>query len=101
MVSCSEYEGHSISQSEAMAEGAVPVITDVSGARDDVTDGYNGYVVAVGDIDALADRIQELYLDRDKLEQMGRRAHDTICERQKTMDQGAFWDDLIEKVWEQ
>lgn len=101
MISCSEYEGHSISQSEAMAEGAVPVITDVSGARDDVTDGYNGYVVAVGDIDALADRIQELYLDRDKLEQMGKCAHNTIYERQKRMDQGAFWDDLIKKVWEQ
>lgn len=101
MISCSEYEGHSISQSEAMAEGAVPVITDVSGARDDVKDGYNGYVVAVGDIDALADRIQELYLDRDKLEQMGRCAHNTIYERQKSMDQGVFWDDLIKKVWEQ
>lgn len=99
MVSCSEREGHSISQSEAMAEGAVPVVTDVSGARDDVTDGYNGYVVEVGDIDALADRIQELYLNRDKLEQMGKRAHSTIYERQKNMDQGIFWDDLIKKVW--
>ncbi len=100
MISCSEYEGHSISQSEAMAEGAVPVITDVSGARDDVTDGYNGYVVDVGDIDALADRIQKLYLDRTKLKQMSIRAHDTICKRQKDMDQTVFWDDLIGKVWQ-
>ena len=100
MVSCSEWEGHSISQSEAMAEGAVPVITDVSGARDDVTDGYNGYVVDVGDIDALADRIQKLYLDRTKLKQMSIRAHDTICKRQKDMDQTVFWDDLIGKVWQ-
>lgn len=99
MVSCSEWEGHSISQSEAMAEGAVPVVTDVSGARDDVTDGYNGYVAAVGDIDALADRIRELYLDRDKLKELGVRAHDTIYERQKNMDQTAFWDGLIRKAW--
>ena len=83
-----------------MAEGAVPVITDVSGARDDVTDGYNGYVVDVGDIDALADRIQELYLDRDKLKQMSIRAHDTIRKRQKDMDQAVFWNDLIGKVWQ-
>ena len=101
MVSCSEYEGHSISQSEAMAEGAVPVITDVSGARDDVTDGYNGYVVDVGDIDAIVNRIQELYLDREKLKQMGIRAHDTIYERQKNMDQAVFWDNLIKKVWQE
>lgn len=101
MVSCSEWEGHSISQSEAMAEGVVPVITDVSGARDDVTDGYNGYVVDVGDIDALADRIQELYLDRDKLEQMGIRAHNTIYNRQKNMDETVFWDSLLKEVWQQ
>lgn len=101
MVSCSEIEGHSISQSEAMAEGAVPVITDVSGARDDVADGYNGFIVKVGDIEALADRIQELYLDRDKLKQMGIRAHDTIYKRQKNMDQAAFWDKLIKKVWQE
>lgn len=101
MVSCSEYEGHSISQSEAMAEGAVPVITDVSGARDDVADGYNGYVVDIGDMDALADRIRELYLDRVKLRKMGIRAHDTIYKRQKNMDQAAFWDDLIGKVWQE
>lgn len=100
MVSCSEREGHSISQSEAMAQGAVPVITDVSGARDDVTDGYNGYVVDVGDMDAIVERISHLYHNRRELERMGRRAHGTIYERQKNMDQAKFWDDQIKKVWQ-
>ena len=92
--------GHSISQSEAMAEGAVPVITDVSGARDDVADGGNGYVVEVGNIEAIACRIQELYYDRNKLEEMGTCAHNTIYERQKDNDQAEFWDQLIKKVWQ-
>ena len=100
MVSCSEWEGHSISQSEAMAEGAVPVITDVSGARDDVADGCNGYVVEVGNIEAIACRIQELYYDRNKLKEMGTCAHNTIYERQKDNDQAEFWDQLIKKVWQ-
>ena len=100
MVSCSEWEGHSISQSEAMAEGAVPVITDVSGARDDVADGGNGYVVEVGNIEAIACRIQELYYDRNKLKEMGTCAHNTIYERQKDNDQAEFWDQLIKKVWQ-
>lgn len=100
MVSCSEREGHSISQCEAMAQGAVPVITDVSGARDDVVDGFNGYVVDVGDMDTLADRIQELYVNRDKLIKMGTCAHNTIYERQKDNDQAEFWDQLIKKVWQ-
>lgn len=100
MVSCSEREGHSISQSEAMAEGAVPVITDVSGAKDDVTDSYNGYIVDVGDLDTIVDRIIYLYHNRKELEQMGKRAHDTIYERQKNMDQKKFWDDQLKKVWQ-
>ena len=83
-----------------MAQGAVPVITDVSGARDDVVDGFNGYVVDVGDMDTLADRIQELYVNRDKLIKMGTCAHNTIYERQKDNDQAEFWDQLIKKVWQ-
>ncbi len=99
MISCSEREGHSISQSEAMAVGAVPVITDVSGARDDVTDGYNGFVVPVGDLDALVDRICFLYHNRDGLEQMGKRAHETIYKRQCEMEPTAFWNRLLDEVW--
>ncbi len=101
MISCSEYEGHSISQSEAMAEGAVPVITDVSGAKDDVTDGYNGFIVAVGDVETLTDRVSYLYYNREVLEQMGTCAHNTIYNRQKDLDQAVFWDDLLKEVWEQ
>ncbi len=99
MISCSEWEGHSISQSEAMAAGAVPVITDVSGARDDVTDGYNGFVVPVGDVDALADRICYLYHNRDELVRMGKCAHNTIYERQRNLDQTEFWNKLLKEVW--
>lgn len=101
MVSCSEREGHSISQSEAMASGAVPVITDVSGAVDDVTDGYNGYIVAIGDVDGLANRICSLYHNREMLKKMGQNAHHTIYERQAHMDQAAFWESLIEEIWQQ
>lgn len=99
MINCSEWEGHSISQSEAMAAGAVPVITDVSGARDDVTDGYNGYVVPIGDIDAIAGRIEYLYNASEELEILGKRAHDTIYKRQISSNQTKFWDDLLRKVW--
>lgn len=100
LVSCSEWEGHSISQSEAMASGAVPVITDVSGAADDVTDGYNGYIVDIGDVDGLADRICRLYHNRDMLRKMGQNAHRTIYERQAHMDQAAFWVGLLEEIWQ-
>ena len=69
-LSCSDYEGHSISQVEAICAGAVPVVTDVSGVRDDITDGVNGYIVSVGDVPAIVYRIIELNKDRDKLQRM-------------------------------
>lgn len=99
MISCSQWEGHSISQAEAMAEGVVPVITDVSGARDDVTDGYNGYVVDIGDIETMAEKISYLYHNPSVLKQMGIQAHDTIYHRQKDKNQAAFWEELLEDVW--
>ncbi len=95
MISCSEWEGHSITQAEAMAAGAVPVITDVSGAKDDVTDGKNGFIVPLGDIALLTDKITYLYHNRDKLETMGYMAHSTIYEKQKNMNQKDFWDRLF------
>lgn len=99
MFSCSEWEGHSISQSEAMAEGVVPVITDVSGAEDDIIDGYNGFVVDVGDIESLAERIRYLYHNKEKIEQMGKNAHDMIYSRQKHMNQTDFWRKLMDDIW--
>ncbi len=98
MVSCSEWEGHSASQQEAMAAGTVPVITDVSGARDDVEDGYNGYVVPVGDIDSLVDRICYLYCHRELLKLMGERSHQRILKKNAEYDEDAMWDRILKKV---
>lgn len=72
--SCSDWEGHSISQCEAIAAGAVPVATDVSGARDDIEDGVSGYIIPVGNWKMLADKI--IFLSRhtellDKMSQVG------------------------------
>ncbi|MCI8692142.1 MAG: glycosyltransferase family 4 protein [Lachnospiraceae bacterium] len=86
MVSCSDWEGHSISQVEAMAGGAVPILTDVSGVQDDVQDGYNGYVVEVGNIEEMADKIIFLERHREILAKMGMHAHETIKNRQLEED---------------
>ena len=72
-VNCSEFEGHSVSQYEAIACGCVPVITDVSGAVDDIDVGYNGFIVEKGDIDLMAQNIKKLDDDRSLLEIMGLR----------------------------
>lgn len=78
MISCSEYEGHSITQMEAMAAGAVPIIMDVSGAIDDITNNENGFIIEQGDIRMMANKICLLNEDRMKLQMMGKKAHEMI-----------------------
>jgi len=76
-VQLSDFEGTSRSMLEAMAQGAVPVVTAASsGIRDVLADGRNGFVVSVGDMDAMAGTIARLAVDRDALETAGRAAHE-------------------------
>lgn len=94
-LNCSEWEGHSISQCEAMAAGVVPVVTKTSGTEDDILDGYNGYLVDLHDVDTMADRIGILYRDRRKLEIMGSRCQKVIIERNESVDEIAYWRGLL------
>ncbi len=94
-ISCSEWEGHSISHSEAMAAGAVLVITDTSGARDDVEEGINGFVVKIGDVEALVNRITYLYHHREALSSMGDYSIEKIDARNKYMEPGSYWRELL------
>ena len=97
MLSCSEWEGHSISQCEAMSVGVVPVITDVSGVRDDVEDGYNGFVRSVGDIEGLTESIIFLYQRREKLNEMGKNSFEIIKKKYANFDEVGFWKELLER----
>ena len=57
----SAYEGFCISLVEAMANGCCPVVTDIkSGNKQLVTDGKNGYIVHIGDIDDFVEKISGL-----------------------------------------
>ncbi|WP_187118859.1 glycosyltransferase family 4 protein [Bacillus marasmi] len=56
-----------------------PVIgTNIRGIRDLVEDGVTGYLVGVGDEKATAAKIEELYHQRERLEQMGANAYEFI-----------------------
>lgn len=95
-ISCSEWEGHSISHSEAMAAGAVLVITDTSGASDDVEEGINGFIVEIGDVEALAERIMYLDQHRELLNKMGNHSREKIIERNEYMEAENYWRRLLE-----
>ena len=93
MISCSEWEGHSISQCEAMAQGVVPILTDVSGARDDVDDGTNGFIVPVGAVDEIVNKVCYLNQNRDVLERMGNQAYECILNRNRENQNDFVCDD--------
>jgi glycosyltransferase involved in cell wall biosynthesis len=77
----SESEGLPRIVLEASAAGTPCVAMDSGGASEILTDGESGFLVDVGDTDALADRIQTLARDEPLRESMGRRARRTAEDR--------------------
>lgn len=94
-INCSDFEGRCISKAESMAAGAVPVITDTSSARDDVQDGYQGFVVPVGDVEGMVEKICYLYHHREQLEVMGRRSHEFIKKENKDNNMLQMWNKIL------
>lgn len=90
-VNISEYEGTSLSMLEAMSYGCAPVVTDVSGAREFIEDGENGYICEVGDLSRVSDCIIELAQNRQKLETYGMKSRKIIAERCNPSRYIDFW----------
>ncbi len=63
---------------EAMACGCAVVATDCGGPRDMIEDGVNGFLVPVGDVDRITERIQLLLHDRAAREQIVANARRTV-----------------------
>jgi glycosyltransferase involved in cell wall biosynthesis len=70
-------EGISNAVLEAMAAGRPVVTTDCGGMSEVVTDGVDGMVVGVGDIAAMADRLETLAMEPEQRRSIAARAADT------------------------
>ncbi len=74
----SRSEGFPAPVLEGMCCGCVVVATDCGGPKDVIEDGVNGFLVPVGDADAIVNRVK-LLLDDDTLrKQMQQRALETV-----------------------
>ena len=62
----SEMESFGLAALEAMACGAIPIATRVGGLPEVVTDGLDGYLVKVGDIDQMARAAESVFLSVDR-----------------------------------
>lgn len=75
----SAYEGLPVSLLEAMANGVVPLVSDIrSGIPEVIRHGENGLLAAVGDIDGFAKQLAYLYANPTHRRQMARAAQATI-----------------------
>ncbi len=80
----SETEAFGLAALEAMACGVPPVATRTGGVPDLITHGRDGFMEAVGDIDAQAGRLIELLTNEALLDQMSARARQTAETRFST-----------------
>ena len=58
---------------QALACGLPVIISENTGAKDIVAEGYNGYVVPIRSVDNIKERLQYLYDHPVELEQMHRK----------------------------
>jgi glycosyltransferase involved in cell wall biosynthesis len=75
------WEGLPIGLLEAMAMGKAVIATDVDGTKEVVQNGQNGLLVPAGDIPALTEALVSLSADRDRQQEYGRKALETVRTR--------------------
>lgn len=80
-LSISDFEGMSLTMLEAMAYGAFPVVTDVSGVTDVIKEGKNGLIVSADKWLDCVDKIAALDEDRELLMRGSRYNMDNIREK--------------------
>ena len=92
LVLSSRYEGFGMVLLEAQSAGLPTISFDCKcGPSEIILDNINGYLVPVGDIDILADRIADLIKNEDKRNRMGKQSY---------IDSNNFSEELIMAKWE-
>lgn len=82
---------------EANACGKPVVSTSTTGAQEIIQEGYNGYLVPVGDAKAIADKLDYLLSNPAKAKELGEHGRQLVQERfnDNTVKIVQFWEDII------
>lgn len=76
---------------QAMACGLPVIVTDMTGACEAVEDGVNGFVIPSRSVDALREKIEWCYRNKEQLGAMGANAIQTV-------QSGYSWDDYGQRL---
>ncbi|MFC7397085.1 glycosyltransferase family 4 protein [Chelatococcus sp. GCM10030263] len=99
LIAPSRFEGFMITLVEAMAQGCVPVVSQIGGVTDAiVTDGVDGLLFPVGDWRAAARAILRLDADRAMLHAMSAAGRQTVHERYRVETMAARYREVIRRL---
>ncbi|MFV3011510.1 glycosyltransferase [Clostridium botulinum] len=74
----SDYEGTSLAMLEALGNGAVPIVTGVSGVQKVIDNNINGFIVETGSVNKILEYIKYFYYNRYKLQEFGQKSINKI-----------------------
>ncbi|PAW78801.1 MAG: hypothetical protein B9S32_05310 [Verrucomicrobia bacterium Tous-C9LFEB] len=75
----SEFEGASVSLMEAMLHGLAPVVTAIDSGTELLIDEVNALLAPVGNLEAMADRIESLHHQRARIPRLAQAAYETAA----------------------
>lgn len=96
-VATSRWEGLPLTLLEAMAAERAVVVTPVDGVQEVIRHGVDGFLVAVGDIRAMAGHLEQLLRDEPRRAELARAARARVMERFTVNHMMEHWEDLIER----
>ncbi len=95
----SHMEANPLCLLEAMASEKPVVATRVGSVTETVLEGRTGYLVAPGDVPAMADRVLELLADRTRAAAMGRAGREHVIAHWSVEGMVQGYEDLITEIY--
>lgn len=89
-INLSDFEGASLAMIEAMANGAVPVVTNVSGVDEFVIEGMTGFSFPQNEISKMAKKIWEISQDESYRKELSKNAVEIINKKCNFMEYVEF-----------
>lgn len=87
-VSLSHFEGFGVSTIEACSCEKPVVVANVGGLAEIVADNHSGLIVPPADVEATADALEKLVLDKELREKLGKNGREIVKEKY-------FWDENV------
>lgn len=95
---CSRMEGQSLALIEAMYCGRVPIVTNVGGAEELITNGIDGFIAKSPNIIEIEENLDLAWSKRKDWKKMGEKARENLCKIIKCNPIEAFAEEIIKLI---